>query len=89
MKHTTAIALSTGGVIGALVAIMASTGYAFVVVPAVPHQEVNPSSIAGQQSKANNNIRMMMGGNFAVLDNPLVEKDESIVAARKCAVCIG
>mmetsp|Transcript_55076 Transcript_55076/g.117053 ORF Transcript_55076/g.117053 Transcript_55076/m.117053 type:complete len:83 (-) Transcript_55076:439-687(-) len=82
MKQTTAIALSTGGVIAALVAIMAGTGSAFV--PAVPHQ-AGPSTVVRKESK----MDMAMMGDFAVLDNPLVEVDEAIVPARKCAVCIG
>lgn len=82
MKSFIAVALSTGSILAALVAIMASTGSAFV--PAVPHQ-VGSSTAVPKKFNADD---VVLDG-FVGLDNPYVQKDESIVPARKCAVCIG
>ena len=73
----------------AFIAILASTGSAFVAnMKATPHQIGSPSinTIAnGKQNK----MKMMMDDFDSELDNISIQRDESIVAARKCAVCIG
>ncbi len=61
---------------GILVAII-GTGSGFTNLAAVPHQL--PPRVTSEKSAT---------VSFE-LDNPLIETDEGIVPARKCAVCIG
>ena len=66
----------------AFIAILASTGSAFVAnMKATPHQIGSPSINTIANGKQNDFD--------SELDNMFVQRDESIVAARKCAVCIG
>ena len=73
------------GSVGAAVAfaILASSGSAFVTnMKATPNQISRPLNNANGKQK-------MMDDFDSELDNMFVQRDESIVAARKCAVCIG
>ena len=67
-----------------LVAIIIGTGSGFTNLAAVPHQlPTSPSkSLTSTQEKS-------AAVSTFELDNPLIETDEGIVPARKCAVCIG
>lgn len=64
---------------GILVAII-GTGSGFTNIAAVPHQL--PSRVTSEMKLAAVSFEFE-------LDNPLIETDEGIVPARKCAVCIG
>lgn len=66
---------------GILVAII-GTGSGFTNLAAVPHQL--PSSLKKVTSAPEKSAAVSFE-----LDNPLIETDEGIVPARKCAVCIG
>ena len=67
----------------AFIAILASSGSAFVTnMKATPNQISRPLNNANGKQK-------MMDDFDSELDNMFVQRDESIVAARKCAVCIG
>lgn len=73
----------------AFVAILACTGSAFVAyMKATPHQIGSPFN-ANVKSKQKYKMKMMMDDFDSELDNMSIQRDESIVAARKCAVCIG
>ena len=70
---------------GVLIAIIIGTGSGFTNLAAVPHQLPSSSSkrlTSAQEKSAAVSISFE-------LDNPLIETDEGIVPARKCAVCIG
>ena len=70
---------------GVLVAIIIGTGSGFTNLAAAPHQLPSSSSkrlTSAQEKSAAVSISFE-------LDNPLIEIDEGIVPARKCAVCIG
>jgi len=75
---TTAILILTG----ILVAII-GTGSGFTNIAAVPHQL--PSS----SKRVTSEMKLAAVSFEFELDNPLIETDEGIVPARKCAVCIG
>lgn len=66
---------------GILVAII-GTGSGFTNLAAVPHQLPSSSKnrVTSEKSATVSSFE---------LDNPLIETDEGIVPARKCAVCIG
>ena len=69
---------------GVLIAIIIGTGSGFTNLAAVPHQLPSPSKrLTSTQEKS-----AAISTSFE-LDNPLIETDEGIVPARKCAVCIG
>lgn len=65
---------------GILVAII-GTGSGFTNLAAMPHQLPSSSSKRVTSEKS--------ATLSFELDNPLIETDERIVPARKCAVCIG
>ena len=68
---------------GVLVAIIIGTGSSFTNLAAVPHQLPSSSKrLTSTQEKS-------AAVSTFELDNPLIETDEGIVPARKCAVCIG
>ena len=79
------VALSTG-VLATAIALKTGTGSAFVthINPTMPYQVKSPQS---KPIELENKISQF--SDFSLLDNPAIEFDESIVAARKCAVCIG
>ena len=74
------------GSVGAAVAfaILASSGSAFVT-----NMKATPNQISRPLNNANGKQRKMMDDFDSELDNMSIQRDESIVAARKCAVCIG
>ena len=68
----------------AFIAILATTGSAFVA-----NMKATPNQISRPLNNANGKQRKMMDDFDSELDNMSIQRDESIVAARKCAVCIG
>ncbi|KAL9183105.1 hypothetical protein ACHAXT_004892 [Thalassiosira profunda] len=73
MKRTTTVALLSAA--GVFVGVLAARPFAFAFAPTVPHQVK-----VGIPSKAH--VADAMAGDFAALDNPLVETDGAIVPAR-------
>lgn len=64
-----------------ILAVIVGTGSGFSNLAAVPHQLPSSSNTMVTSEKS-------ATVSFE-LDNPLIETDEGIVPARKCAVCIG